>query len=197
MTAPLPPQDLHHRQPELIELVAGHVLHRFHTAIYDPVYYDRSQDGRFNAPDGSYGVLYTAKDIEAAFAETFLREPGRTMIDLGFLKTKAYAAFVLVRPLRLVKLAGRGLAHVAATAEVSHGGLPYDLPQSWSRALRNHPAAADGIAYTARHDDAALCCAIYDHAGEALEVQRTEADLDQDWFWSIAAQYRVGIAPGN
>jgi len=33
------------------------------------------------------------------------------------------------------KLAGPGLAILGATAEVVHGGLPYDDPQAWSKAL--------------------------------------------------------------
>ncbi|OWK23075.1 hypothetical protein AJ87_40610 [Rhizobium yanglingense] len=55
MTPPLPTSDLHSRHPELITLPDGTDLHRFYTAAYDPIYFDRSVLGRFNAPDGSYG----------------------------------------------------------------------------------------------------------------------------------------------
>jgi hypothetical protein len=42
------------------------VLHRFYTAAFDSIYFDRGRDGRLNAPDGTYGVLYTAKALRSA-----------------------------------------------------------------------------------------------------------------------------------
>lgn len=81
MTVPLPPADLHSRSPKILTLPAGSVNHRFFTAIHDPIFFDRSTSGRFNASDGSYGVLYVAQLVNGAFAETFLRAPGNTLID--------------------------------------------------------------------------------------------------------------------
>ena len=106
MTAPLPPPDLASRDPVLITLEAGEILHRFFTATYDPIHFDRSRDGRLNAPDGLYGVLYTAKDARGAFAETFLREPGRTLIPSDLLARKAYVRLRVTRPFVLIKLGG-------------------------------------------------------------------------------------------
>ncbi len=60
---PLPPADLARRKPHLVNLPEGAVLHRFFTAQYDPVFFDRGPDGRLNAPDGSYGVLYAGRKI--------------------------------------------------------------------------------------------------------------------------------------
>jgi hypothetical protein len=195
VTAPLPPPDLASRDPVLITLEAGEILHRFFTAAYDPIHFDRSRDGRLNAPDGLYGVLYTAKDARGAFAETFLREPGHTLIPSDLLARKAYVRLRVTRPFVLIKLGGAGLARLGATAEVVHGGLPYDVPQAWSAALRNHPIRADGIAYYARHDDEALCYAIYDHAASAVVEEHREPQLDRDWFWDLAEPYGVGLAP--
>jgi hypothetical protein len=195
VTAPLPPPDLALRDPVLITLEAGETLHRFFTAAYDPIHFDRSRDGRFNAPDASYGVLYTAKDARGAFAETFLREPGRALIPPDLLARKAYVRLRVAHPLVLIKLGGLGLARLGATAEVVHGGLPYDAPQAWSAALRSHPLRPSGIAYYARHDDEALCYAIYDHAAAAIMEEHREPQLDLDWFWDLAEPYGVGLAP--
>ena len=115
------------------------------------------------------------------------------MSDL--LARKAYVRLRVTRPLVLIKLGGPGLARMGATAEVVHGGLPYDVPQAWSSALRDHPIRADGIAYYARHDDEALCYAIYDHATAAVVEEHRETQLDGDWFWDIAELYGVGLAP--
>lgn len=195
MSAPLPPADLARRAPEILVLPAGTIAHRFYTARFDPVFFDRSNQGRLNAPDGSYGVLYAAREPHGAFAETFLRQPGRTLIDPDLIARKAYVRLRLSRELRLIRLAGPGLAIVGATAEVVHGGLPYDVPQTWSGALFAHPVEADGIAYNARHDDEAVCYALFDRAGDRIEEADRVLDLDQDWFWQVAWRYRVGLAP--
>jgi len=180
----------------MVRLRRGTVLHRFYTAEYEPVFFDPSRLGRLNSPEGSYGVLYAAREAFGAFAETFLRQPGRTLIDAGLLRRKAYVRLEVTTDLRLIRLAGPGLGILGATAEVVHGGLPYDVPQAWSRALFEHPIRPDGIAYHARHDDEGLCYAIFDRArGSVREIDR-ELDLDQDWFWRLARRYRVGLSPG-
>ena len=193
---PQPPDDLADRRPRFTTLRRGSVVHRFYTAAYEPIFFDPSQAGRLNAPDASYGVLYAAKEPYGAFAETFLRTPGRTLIDEGLLRRKAYVRLEITADLRLARLAGPGLAILGATAEVVHGGLPYDVPQTWSKALFEHPSRPDGIVYYARHDDEGLCYAIFDRARGAIrEIDRT-TNLDQDWFWQLARRYRVGLAPG-
>lgn len=92
-------------------------------------------------------------------------------------------------------MTGPGLARLGATAEVTHGGLPYNAPQAWSMALSKHPVTADGIAYYSRHDDEELCFAIFDRAGSAIVEVTRETDLDQDWLWETAERYGVGLAP--
>jgi RES domain len=192
---PLPPLDIARRTPAVHILKPGVLVHRFFTQPYDPVYFDRSDRGRFNAPDGSYGVLYAAEAVAGAFAETFLRTPGRTVLPHDLLAAKGYVRFKVKRPVRLIRFAGPGLARVGATAEVSHRSQPYDVPQAWSKALHDHPAMADGIAYTARHDDEALCIALFDRASDVLTEVERRPDLDQDWFWELAELYGIGIPP--
>lgn len=96
MSAPLPPADLFSRQPILLDLPADTDLHRFYRTLYDPIYFDSSSSGRFNAPDASYGVLYAAQTISGAFAETFMREPGRTLLSEDL--SRREVTFVFVTP---------------------------------------------------------------------------------------------------
>nr|WP_153441997.1 RES family NAD+ phosphorylase [Sinorhizobium terangae] len=179
----------------MLEIPSGATLHRFYTAAYDPIFFDKSKLGRFNSPDGSFGVLYTAGNTAGAFAETFLRTPGRTLIDIDFMRRKAYVRLTVTRTLKLIRLAGPGLARLGATAEVTHGGLPYDVPQAWSTALWKNPIEADGIAYYSRHDDDEICHGLFDRAERAIVEDAHETNLDQDWFWKMAEKYRVGVAP--
>ena len=195
MSGPPPPPDLHRRSPDILDVPAGSKLHRFYTAAYDPIYFDRSKSGRFNAPDGSSAVLYCAMNVAGAFAETFLRTPGRTLIDPGFLRKKAYVWLAVVAPLRLVRLYGSGMAKIGATAEVAHSGLPYDIPQTWSKAIADHPIRPDGIAYHARHDDTELCYVIFERASASVTDELLIKNLDQDWLWRLAERYGIGMAP--
>jgi len=173
VSAPLPPDDLARRRPRISLLRRGTILHRFYNAEYKPIFFDTSRLSRLNSPDGSYGVLYAAREAFGAFAETFLRRPGRTLIDPGLLRRKAYVRLETTADLNLIRLAGPSLAILGATAEVVHGGLPYDVPQAWSKALFDHPLHPDGIAYYARHDDEGLCYALFDRAhGAVREIDR-------------------------
>jgi hypothetical protein len=109
---------------------------------------------------------------------------------------KAYVRLRVTRRLTLIKFSGPGLGRLGATAEVVHSGRPYDTAQAWSQALKAHRVGADGIAYTARHDDEAVCYALFDGRATFVEEISRQTDLDQDWFWQIAEPYGVGIAPG-
>ena len=195
MSGPPPPSDLAGRRPSIARLRAGTVIHRFYSSKHDPVFFDRGRGGRLNAPDESYGVLYAAKKLAGAFAETFLRNPGSTQLPLDLLGRKAYARLKITGALSLLQLAGPGLARVGATAEVTHTGLPYDVPQSWSAAIHSLAQNFDGIAYHARHDDQEICYALFDRAADRLVEESRTVDLNDNWFWEIAEMYHVGLAP--
>lgn len=195
MKHPAPPSDLASRLPRLRALQAGTVLHRFHNAALGPVFFDRGTTSRLNAPDGRFGVLYTALSAAGAFAETFLRTPGATLLDPDLVAQKACAALALQREVRLIELHGPGAAVIGATAELCHAAPPYDLPQAWSSALHAHPVQADGLAYRARHNDDEICVALFDRAQDAITIARRERNLDADWFYELAERYGLGLAP--
>ena len=193
MTVPLPPGDLATRKPRFLTLPADTVVHRFYAAAFNPIFFDRTLDGRFNAPDASYGVCYAAREVEGAFAETFLRKPGFVGIAPDFLAKKAYVKLKTIRQLTLIEFTGPGLAILGATAEVSHISPPYSASHAWSKAIHAHPSGPDGIAYMSRHDDQRLCYALFDRPpGAVAEVER-ETELDTDWFWRIALIYGTGL----
>jgi hypothetical protein len=195
VSPPLPPPDIEGRNPRLVRITAGASLHRFYPRGLEPIFHDRSAEGRLNSPDGSYGVLYAAERARGAFAETFLRTPGRRMIDPGLHARKAYVRLEVARGITLIGFDGPGLAVLGATAEVIHGSVPYDCPQRWSAALHAHPARVDGIAYSARHDPHEICYALFDRAAVAICEKERILDLDADWFWALADVYAVARSP--
>ena len=195
MTAPLPPLNFDKRTPNLVVVTQNTVLYRFYTAAFAPIFFDKSTGGRLNSPNASYGVLYAARSMSGAFAETFLRQPGRQSIAIDLINRKGLVNMVATRALTFCALTGPGLAKLGATAEVTHSGLPYDCPQLWSKEIHAHSSGVDGIVYKARHDDAEDCFAIFDRAASGLAEQSRITNLDVSWFWDIAAIYDVGIAP--
>jgi hypothetical protein len=195
VSPPWPPPDFNSRRPKLIKLPVGKIANRFYAPPLPPIHFDRSAMGRLNSQDGSYGVLYAAASERGAFAETFLRSPGRRLIDPGLMARKGFVHLRFNRPMALVELHGPGLAVLGATAEVVHGPLPYDLAQAWSQVIHSHPLTPDGIAYMARHDDAELCYALFDRASATVEEADRITDLETDWFWRLAEVYGMGRPP--
>lgn len=107
MTAPRPPADLAGRTPLTATVPEGTELHRFYPAGLEPIYFDKSLSGRLNAPDGGYGVLYAAARPEGAFAETFLRTPGKTLLAPELIAAKGQALLKTLRPLTLISCTDR------------------------------------------------------------------------------------------
>ena len=112
---PRPPADISSRHPLIRTVAAGAALHRIHTAALPPTYFDVSTTSRFNAPaslkSNHYGVLYVAEDANGAFAETFLRQPGLTLLDPAKVAAKAYVRYVTTRAITLILLHGAGSPH--------------------------------------------------------------------------------------
>lgn len=179
----------------MLILRPGSSVHRFYTRGKRALYFDRSTGSRFNAPDATYGVCYMARRPEGAFAETFLRNPGRTMLPADLVTAKAYVRLELAAAVRIANFVGPALAKLGATAEVCHRSQPYEVPQAWSKAIFAHPSSVDGLAYTARHDDSEVCVALFDRRNGLLSVAERRVHLDAEWFWKLAEQYGVGLLP--
>ena len=191
---PYPPTDINTRQPRIATIKNG-TFHRFYSRGHNPIFFDGCPiRGRFNSPDGSFGVLYAAEHPSGAFAGTFLRSPGSRLVPDDLIQGKALVVLHSTRALQLVELHGPGLSVLGATAEVTASPPPYELPQAWSAALHNHPNMFDGIAYHARHDDSEICYAFFHRSGTAIaEVERRD-NLNAEWFNSLLEHYSVGIA---
>ncbi len=195
MTArPFPPADIATREP-IIEIVAtGTEMCRFYSNSHGSIYFAMDAAGRLNAPDGSYGTLYAARAADGAFAEIFLRNVGMTALNPVMVGAKGMVRIAALKDLRFACLYGPGLSILGATAEVTHSSITaYDLSQAWSKAIYDHPADVDGIAYRSRHDDNEICYAIFDRAQLKIKVSREQTDLDEEWFWELLVKYKVGF----
>jgi hypothetical protein len=164
--------ELPNRLP-LIRIRIGTRWIRIHARNKDALWFgpapDRPPVHRFDDPRGEFRVCYLANTIDVSFAETFLRNPPVRILGLDDLAARSVATVEVQRAARLVSLHGPGLARLGITAGLA-STTDYALSQAWSRALWEHVDAPDGLVYRSRHDDSALCVALYDRARERLAV---------------------------
>ncbi len=174
---PLPGSDLALR-PLPIRTTMGpwiraHGLHRH------PVHFGHSGLNRFDDPDKAFGVLYTAEDLVAAYAETVQLVSGahgRRGPSETWLRGRGWSRLVSVRPLRLVNLVGPDLARLGIDNRISAG--PRETAQAWAKALHAHPDAPDGVRYMSRHLGDSVCVALFDRCSSDLLVLETAGFTD-------------------
>lgn len=135
---------------------------RIHACSREAAFFGRTGDNRFDAPDGSYGVLYAAEDALGAFVETFGDPLDVRLVSRADLVKRCVARITATRRLRLVDLTAKGLRQIGADARLTSGDRA--LGQRWALALCQHPSKPDGIAYRVRHDPSKEAVAIFDRA---------------------------------
>src|SRR2546430_11717780 len=79
---------------------------RIHACGHGAVYFGRSGETRFRAPNGEYGILCVGSDIHCSFVETFGRLGSQVGTDvrgvgLAALMTRCVSEISVTRPLRL------------------------------------------------------------------------------------------------
>lgn len=135
-------------------------LYRSHSTTHTAEYFNHTRKGyRFSAPNGEYGILYSAIDMEAgngmegAFVEGLvydaLLQRARTFARTK-LAEKQLSICTMSGPLRLLDLTGRGLAQIGRDNKLTVGSLRGT--NRFGLQVFNHPAALDGILYPSRHN---------------------------------------------
>jgi hypothetical protein len=85
-TLPTPPSDLAGRTLSILDFDKS--IFRSHNVSRHPEYFGKTGLYRFDAPDGSYGVLYAGTDLYCAFIESLIKNPGSRVVTTTELKTK-------------------------------------------------------------------------------------------------------------
>jgi hypothetical protein len=174
----------------------GSPLFRTHGIGRGPTSAGKAGVNRFDAPDDSYKVLYLGADPYCAFIEAFGHVPGTRVVTTEALRSKAMAQLHPQPPLRLIDLTESGaLVRIGADARLF--SAEYNVSQSWSKALHDHPARAQGLLYRSRLDPARTAIALFlDRKPKLVELSR------QVWFAAgpqrlllaeIAEHYRIEL----
>lgn len=167
---PEPPENLAGLQITVVELKGP--FFRTHGFKRSPFSVGNPAGNRFDAPDGSYEVLYVARDQFCAFIETFMHVPGTRTLTTSALRTKALSTLTSPRHLRLIDLAEPG-ALVRAGVDARLFSAEYASSQLWSKAFHDHPAKVDGLLYPSRLDPSRQAVALFlDRIPRLVELDR-------------------------
>jgi hypothetical protein len=171
---PGPPADLADRRIKLVKW--NQSLFRTHGIHRGPLSPGNSGLNRFDAPDGSYMVIYLGCDPFCAFIETFAHAAGTRAVTTTALKSKAITELKPARPILLIDLAESGtLVRIGADSRLF--AADYDVSQSWAKALHDHPAHAHGLLYPSRLDPLRQSVALFsDRDWKLTELSR------QSWY---------------
>lgn len=166
---PEPHVDLNDREPLIHEISAGQSVFRLYNQRFNPLFYGKTGHNRFDAPDGSYGVLYAGMDEHCCFIETFGQTTGVRAVSGALLEESSLAELELIRPLKLIDLSAKNsLPRIGADARLLSGS--HAIAQRWSAALRAHRSKPDGIRYPARHDLGRSACAIFESSATTFKT---------------------------
>jgi len=146
----------------------GTLLHRIHRPDHDPIFF--GPEGatpmfRFDAPDGSYKVLYAARSLETAFGETLVRSPDIPYVTSTAVKVRVRSELAVTRLLKLYPLIDAGVSARGLSFTDLHGDA-YAKTQEVSAWVHGN-TSADGILYTSRFDNQ-HCVALFDRAIDAV-----------------------------
>ena len=189
---PPPPSDLASRDLPLTRIKGP--LFRVHRVTFSALYFGKRGHSRFDDPLRKYGVLYAALKPEAAFAETFLRQLSRMLIEEQALAHRTRSV-ITVRPSLCVNLTGHGLRRISCDNRIADE-VPYDTPGLWSRAFYEHPQQPAGILYRSRHNPQLTCLAIFSGFENRLRVKETTLLLDPSlkaWTGRQLSRYRLAL----
>jgi hypothetical protein len=156
--------------PILRRINAGTHLHRIHLKSHDPIFFGPlggAPAARFDAPDGSYKVLYAARSLETAFGETVVRSPAVPFVLSSAVQTRARSELLVTRPLRLYPLLDAGVSRHGLSFTDLHGDA---YAKTWEiSGIIHATTSADGILYTSRFDNH-RCLALFERAAQAIDL---------------------------
>lgn len=94
-------------------IAAGARMHRIQRTIHDPIFFGPARAKpqlRYDAPDGSYKILYLARSLETAFGETLVRTQPVAYVMSSAVVLRAYSDLVTTRSVRLNPLLDAGVS---------------------------------------------------------------------------------------
>lgn len=185
----------------------GVVLQHVSRTVYRgaPLYFGRAGANRYDAPGGSYGVLYLGQDLATALMESLFRkhrwsraktrsisisEVNQRLVRLIEVKADLKLADLTASNvmagrfgLNLAQLSGRRYGPLQAISRKMHEELDVGAPRF------------DGLYYPSRNNWPSACIALFDRASPKIAVLNDlDLALHRDWP-AFVADFRIGVVP--
>lgn len=142
------------------------------------LFWGKREAGRWNDPDGRFGLLYASESVEAAFAETFGRELMATtapamlkFLSRQELQERCVARLWAGRELRLLDLGGPALQALNLDARLLHTCDELAVCQHWARWLHGAPEQPDGLLYPSRLFPRRFNAAVFDRSSTGWQEE--------------------------
>jgi hypothetical protein len=169
---------------------------RIHPSRFKGGFFGKNMSGRFDDPQGQYGVLYASLRAEGAFAEVFLRNLSWQLIAELDLQLRSLTVFQCAT-LHCVDLTGAGLKKVGSDNRIATE-KPYQTTGKWSRALFSHPGKPDGIIYRSRHNPNYKSVALFDRCQSRVKVKVSQELMSaalSRWTLKQIRKYDLALEP--
>lgn len=152
----------------LRRIAAGTSLHRIHRAHHPAIFFGPNgpePQGRLDAPDGGFKILYAARSLETAFGETLVRSPQNPFVLSSAVAVRVRSELLVTSTLRLYPLVDGGVSKLGLSFTDLHGDA---YAKTWAVSAHIHgTTSADGILYTSRFDNQ-RCVAIFDRGASSI-----------------------------
>ena len=187
---------------------AGELLQHVSRVVYrnQPLHYGRDGTNRYDAPDGSYGVLYLGLALPTALMESVFhkhqwdRDDGRS-IAWAEIRSRLVRAVGVLEGLELADLTAPGVmaGHFGLNLEqlASRGYQHTQRISGEVHAIRGVDGlfAFDGVLYPSRNNYPQPSVALFDRARNKIKVFE-DIDLADHVDWPRFVQdYRIGVEP--
>lgn len=174
MSLPLPPKQQAHGL-HLHTIAAGSPWFRIHRCRHaTALHWGRHDQGRWNAADGAFGVLYVADCLETAFAETYGHQVMESQAPAVVkflarqeLEERCISRITATRELEVLDLRGPALAWHNLDARLLTTREQLSVCQAWSRWWYDAAEQPDGLLYPSRLLPRGSNLALYEHCSDA------------------------------
>jgi hypothetical protein len=189
-----------------LSIRAGNVLQHVSRVIYrnTPLHYGRDGVNRYDAADGSYGVLYLGCDLPTALMESVFRQHrwsavGQRLVTWAEIQRRMVRVIGVLQTLHLANLTAPGvMAGVLGLNLQQLSSRHYARGQQLSAQVyamcgRSGPRF-DGILYPSRNNFPGAGVALFDRADRKIKVVQ-DIDLADHQGWpDFVARYQIAVA---
>ena len=178
MCLPLPPKQ-QARGLRLHAIEAGSQWFRIHQCRHaTALHWGRHDQGRWNAADGGFGVLYLANTLETALAETYGHQvmdrhlpAGLKFLSRQELEERCISRITATRDLQVLDLRGPALTRLNLDARLLTTREQLSVCQDWSRWWHDAVEQPDGLLYPSRLLPRGTNLALYEHCRDVWEEE--------------------------